>query len=61
MAEMIICGLIMEMEMAKELGVVGKCKGCHYFEQSGEMYCDKKQKRLEKEKENCKDWLVYHW
>lgn len=61
MADMIICGLSMEMELAEEMGTVGKCIGCHYFEGSDEvLYCAKKKKFLDKEKENCQDWLVNH-
>ena len=55
-----ICGLSMEMELAEEMGYVGKCIGCHYFEKWNGLYCHKKNKKLDKEKENCPDWLVDH-
>ena len=29
---MIICGLNMEMEMAKEMDLIGKCMGCLYLD-----------------------------
>ena len=61
MAEgMWICGLSMEMELAEEMGWVGKCIGCHHFDSYNGLYCHKKNKRLTKEQENCKDWLVNH-
>jgi len=57
MTEMIICGLHMEMEIAMEMGYVGKCIGCYHLDGDGENeYC--KGKLLKERKENCKDWLV---
>ena len=61
MTEMIICGLSMEMEMAKEMGWIGKCRGClycEYMKNFGLVKCQKKGKI--KEQENCKDWIVNH-
>lgn len=58
---MYICGLSMEMELAEEMGWVGKCIGCLYCDDitsTGSVNCQKKGKI--KEKENCKDWLVDH-
>ena len=61
MTEMIICGMSMEMEMAEEMGTVGKCRGCLYLETNvnGTRYCQLKGV-LTSEKENCKDWVVDH-
>ena len=56
MTELIICGLSMEMEMAEEMGTVGKCIGCVYLEYDD--YCRKKGKKLKERKENCDDWVV---
>lgn len=58
MTEMIICGLSMEMELAKEMGTIGKCIGCLYLEYDN--YCMKKGKKLNERKSNCKDWVVDH-
>ena len=61
MTEMIICGLSMEMELAEEMGWVGKCRGCLYCDRitpSGLATCQKKGKV--RQKENCKDWVVDH-
>ena len=62
MAEMIICGLSMEMELAEEMGWVGKCIGCLYFDKlpNGALVCNKKNEVLDNERENCEDWLVDH-
>ena len=62
MTEMIICGCSMEMRMAKEMGTIGKCKSCLYFEKlrNGALFCRKRDKVLDKEKENCKTWVVDH-
>ena len=57
MAEMIVCGLSMEMEMAEEMGYVGKCIGCLYLEDD---YCTKNEELLKEHKTNCEDWLVDH-
>jgi hypothetical protein len=61
MTEMIVCGLSMEMNMAEEMGHIGKCIGCLYAEKwdSSSLFCLKKGRRV-KERENCKDWLVDH-
>lgn len=56
MADMIVCGLSMEMELAEEMGWVGKCIGCLYLEY--DKYCRKKGKKLKELKENCSDWVV---
>ena len=57
---MIICGCSMEMKLAEEMGWVGKCIGCLYFDcYDGVPSCQKKG-RLETEKENCPDWVVDH-
>lgn len=61
MTDMIICGMNMEMETAKEMGTVGKCRGCLYCDNIstiGMAVCQKKGKI--KEKENCKDWVIDH-
>lgn len=62
MAEMIICGLSMEMELAEEMGWIGKCIGCLYFDtlHNGVSVCNKKNEILDDERENCEDWLVDH-
>ena len=60
MTELIICGLSMEMEMAKEMGTVGKCISCHRFNCfDGVPSCEKKG-ILDNEKEDCDDWIVNH-
>ena len=56
MTEMIICGLSMEMRMAKEMGTIGKCISCLYLEYDN--YCRKKGKKLKERKENCSEWQV---
>lgn len=63
MSEMIICGLSMEMEMAKEMGWIGKCRGClhnlvYVDGVKGIVFCDKKGRV--RERENCEDWIVDH-
>lgn len=61
MTEMIICGLSMEMEMAKEMGWIGKCRGCLYctwIKPIGTVKCTKKG--IIPEEINCKDWVVDH-
>lgn len=61
MAEIIVCGLSMEMEMAEEMGWVGKCRGCLYCDRIinyGLVDCQKKGKISEKE--NCEEWVVDH-
>lgn len=61
MTEIIICGLSMEMEMAKEMGYIGKCIGCLYLErrlQENMIVCSKKG--VTRQKEDCKDWIVDH-
>ena len=58
---MYICGLSMEMELAEEMGWVGKCRGCLYCDHIttyGLVTCQKKGKI--KEKENCPQWVVDH-
>ena len=59
MKGMIICGLSMEMEMAEEMGWVGKCRGCFYCEYMynfGLVNCRKKGKIHEQE--DCDEWVV---
>ena len=56
MTDMIICGLSMEMEMAREMGTIGQCKSCLYLNGNR---CDKKG-LLKKHRSNCKDWVVDH-
>ena len=46
----------MEMEIAEEMGWVGKCIGCWYLEHDD--YCRKKGKKLKERKENCPEWHV---
>ena len=60
MSEMIICGLSMEMEMAKEMGTIGKCISCLYFDElnNGALFCRQYDEVLDEEKEDCPDWLV---
>ena len=62
MPDMIICGFSMEMEMAEEMGVVGKCEGCLYFDElnNGSLFCRQYDEVLDETKENCKDWIVDH-
>ena len=57
-----ICGLSMEMEMAKEMGWIGKCRGCLYcdwIKSFGVVKC-RKLGGLIKEQEDCKEWVVDH-
>lgn len=54
MAEMIVCGLSMEMRTAKEMGTIGKCISCLYLNGNR---CDKKG-LLKKHKTNCEEWVV---
>ena len=59
---MYICGLSMEMELAEEMGWIGKCKGCQYAGRrydDNEIYCEKKGKKIG-QRENCKEWVVNH-
>lgn len=61
MTEMIICGFSMEMEMAEEMGWIGKCRGCLYCDTIttfGLVTCQKRGKI--REQENCDDWVVDH-
>ena len=58
---MYICGCSMEMEMAKEMGWVGKCIGCLYTTtkyDDGDWYCTKRKKKTNQE--NCPEWVVDH-
>jgi len=61
MAEMIVCGLSMEMEIAREMGYIGKCIGCLYLErrlEENRIICSKKG--VIRQRDNCKDWIVDH-
>ena len=61
MADMIICGLSMEMELARELNRIGDCRMCLYCEwiqSTGKVRCSKKG--IVKQRTNCKDWVVDH-
>lgn len=51
----------MEMKMAKEMGTIGKCRGCLYFDTNveGVRHCQIKGVMRE-EQENCEDWIVDH-
>lgn len=58
---MYICGLSMEMEMAEEMGYIGKCIGCLYCEDIttyGLVNCQKKGEV--RKKDDCEDWVVDH-
>ena len=58
----IICGLNMEMEIAEEMGWVGKCRGClhnEYYYTDDEIYCNKKQKTIP-EQTDCPLWVCDH-
>ena len=59
MVDMVICGLSMEMELAEEMGWVGKCRGCLYCNGYSEtrVVCSKKGV-LNKPRENCDEWVV---
>lgn len=58
---MYVCGLSMEMELAEEMGWVGKCIGCLYLEDN---YCRKKDEILGEDEifgegiVDCEDWFV---
>ncbi len=53
----IICGLSMEMELAEEMGLVGDCRMCWYFDYDGENEtCH--GKILKERKTDCKEWFV---
>ena len=62
MTDMIICGLSMEMELAKELNRVGDCRMCLYADwieyEGDKVKCSKKGNV--KQRTNCKDWIVDH-
>lgn len=60
MVDMIVCGLSMEMMMAEEMGTVGKCCSCLYFDvlNNGALYCRKINEILDGEVEDCSDWSV---
>ena len=60
MTELIICGLSMEMRMAEEMGTIGKCAGCFYFDKlrNGALICRIRDEVLDSEKEDCEDWCV---
>ena len=64
MAVMYVCGLSMEMEMAEESGLIGKCGGCLYLDYRGRdsefKYCSKHNEVLEEEVVDCPDWVVDH-
>ena len=56
-----ICGLSMEMEIAREMGYIGKCIGCLYLErrlEENRIICSKKG--VIRQRDNCKDWIVDH-
>ena len=62
MTDMIICGMSMEMELAKELNRVGDCRMCLYADwieyEGDKVKCSKKG--TVKQRTNCKDWVVDH-
>ena len=62
MAELIICGLSMEMEMAKECDGIGKCTWCLYYDtlSNGYSFCRCYDEVIDEEVENCPDWIVDH-
>ena len=62
MTEIIICGLSMEMENAREMGYIGKCRGCLYNDRlydDGKVWCAKSLRKMQQQ-ENCKEWVVDH-
>lgn len=60
MVNMIVCGLSMEMEMAKEADGIGKCSWCRYFDELSNcaLFCRKLDEVLDEEQEDCEDWAV---
>lgn len=60
MTELIICGCSMEMELAEEMGWVGKCRGCLYHDRITKGLVDCQKKGKTREKENCPEWVVDH-
>lgn len=60
MGVMYICGLNMEMETAKELNLVGKCRGCYYCDylENIDGYVACRKKGVLKQCENCDEWVV---
>ena len=59
MPDMVICGLSMEMELAEEMGTIGKCCSCLHFDKpDGLLYCRLKEVILNEEVEDCPDWSV---
>ena len=52
----------MEMRMAKEMGTIGKCISCLYFDEfpNGALRCRQYDEILDEEQEDCPDWIVDH-
>ena len=65
MTKMIMCGLSMEMEMAEEMGTVGKCISCLYLDSrmigdESVDWCSKHNALLAERESDCNDWVVDH-
>ena len=60
--DIVMCGLNLEMEIAKKMGGVGKCSFCLFFDQinSGDWYCRLYDEVIEGENTDCKGWVVDH-
>lgn len=60
--KLIICGLSMEMEMAKECDGIGKCTWCLYYDTlpNGYSFCRCYDEVIDEKVENCPDWVVDH-
>lgn len=48
------------MELAREMGTIGKCKGCLYLNWNNGDYCSKLEEPLEELREDCQMWVVDH-
>lgn len=55
---MYICGLSMEMELAEEMGTIGKCIDCIHHQHIDDEFVDCEIHGRVKSREDCGDWLV---
>lgn len=53
-----VCGLSMEMELAEEMGTVGKCIDCIYHIYIDDDIVDCKKHGRIPVRTDCEDWLV---
>lgn len=55
---MYVCGLSMEMELAEEMGTIGKCIDCIHHRYITDDIVSCEIHGLVKPRENCENWLV---